>query len=169
MSNTIRKIWNAATWILVLMIAALAVLLAGVRLVGLTPYTVLSGSMEPAYPVGAIIYVRQTPPEQIRIGDPITFYLGGDKTVATHRVVAVDNQTRSFQTKGDANEAADAAPVGFDDLIGRPVFSIPRLGLLSSWLSTPPGTYISMSAAAAVMLLLLLPDLFAKPKKHDKS
>ena len=38
-----------------LLIAAAAVLLvafAGVRLVGLTPYAVLSGSMEPEYPVG---------------------------------------------------------------------------------------------------------------------
>ena len=38
-----------------LLIAAAAVLLvafAGVRRVGLTPYAVLSGSMEPEYPVG---------------------------------------------------------------------------------------------------------------------
>ena len=44
-------------------VVLLAVLLAGVRLVGLTPYTVLSGSMEPTYhvPVAALVMFASTP------------------------------------------------------------------------------------------------------------
>ena len=55
MNPTVKKVWNAVTWVLVLCVAVLAFLLAGVRLIGYTPYTVLSGSMEPTYPVGSLI------------------------------------------------------------------------------------------------------------------
>ena len=48
----ISKLWNAATTLLVTAVVVLAVLLAGVRVLGLQVYTVLSGSMEPAYPTG---------------------------------------------------------------------------------------------------------------------
>ena len=39
---------------LALVMVALTVLLVGVRVIGLTPYTVLSGSMEPTYRVGSL-------------------------------------------------------------------------------------------------------------------
>ena len=46
--KTLVKIWNVFTTLLVVFMMLMAVLLVGVRLVGLTPFTVLSGSMEPA-------------------------------------------------------------------------------------------------------------------------
>ena len=52
-----KKIWNVVSTVLVAAVVLLAVLLVGVRLFGLQVYTVLSGSMEPAYPVGSLIYV----------------------------------------------------------------------------------------------------------------
>ena len=72
MNPILKKIWNFASWLLVAAVVILAILLAGVRLVGFTPYTVLSGSMEPAYPVGSLIYVRSAAPEDISAGDAIT-------------------------------------------------------------------------------------------------
>lgn len=160
-----KKVWNTVTWLLVLCVFALAVLLAGVRLIGLTPYTVLSGSMEPAYPVGSMLYVKKIQPEQIQIGDPITFYMSSGGTVATHRVIAIDQENRQFTTKGDANDAADGSPVGFQSLIGKPVFSIPQLGIFSAWVSTPPGLYIALCTAAGIVLLVLLSGLFQKPER----
>ena len=47
MNPTLKKVWNLISWVLVSAVVLLAVLLAGVRVVGLTPYAVLSGSMEP--------------------------------------------------------------------------------------------------------------------------
>ena len=52
---------------------AAALLLAGARLVGLRTFAVLSGSMEPAYPVGSLIYVRSAEPSALECGDVITF------------------------------------------------------------------------------------------------
>lgn len=71
--KTIRKIWDGITTILVVMVVLLAIALVGVRVVGLQVYTVLSGSMEPAYPTGSVIYVKEVDYKTLEVGDPITF------------------------------------------------------------------------------------------------
>lgn len=87
MNQKVKKIWNEFTWVLVLCVFILAMLIAGIRLLGFSPYAVLSGSMEPAYHVGALIYVEKAAPEEIKVGNPITFVPNDDLVAATHRVV----------------------------------------------------------------------------------
>ena len=55
----LKKAWNVLTTIVVIIVVCAAVLLVGVRLIGLQPYTVLSGSMEPVYHTGSLIYVKE--------------------------------------------------------------------------------------------------------------
>lgn len=78
-------------------IVILAIALVGVRLVGLTPYAVLSGSMEPTYHVGSLIYVRNIEPKDIQVGMPLTFVVNEDLLVATHRVVNIEEVTSTEQ------------------------------------------------------------------------
>ena len=75
MSATIKKAWNVISWALVAAVALLALLMGGVRLVGLNPYVVLSGSMEPAYQTGSLIYVKKVDPFTLQAGDVITFMM----------------------------------------------------------------------------------------------
>ena len=163
-----KKAWDIISTILVVLVVAFAVLLVGARLVGLSVYTVISGSMEPTYSVGDLIYVKEVPPESIKVGDPITFVLNEDLVVATHRVVAVDAENQRFTTKGDANEVEDASPVHFNNLIGKPVFSIPLIGYASKWVQNPPGTYIAVGGGIVLLLAVFLPDIVAGFKKEDK-
>lgn len=51
MSKAVKKIWNRISGVLVGIVVLLAIALVGVRLIGLQPYMVLSGSMEPTYRV----------------------------------------------------------------------------------------------------------------------
>ena len=80
-----KKLWNMITTVLVALVVILAILLVGVRVIGLTPYVVLSGSMEPTYHTGSLIYVKKVDPFKIKAQTPITFMMDED-TVATHRV-----------------------------------------------------------------------------------
>ena len=199
-----RRIWSVITTIVVILIVFLAIALVGVRVVGLTPYTVLSGSMEPTYHVGSLIYVKEVEPSEVEVGDPITFVVNEDLLVATHRVVEIDVQTSRqqaivdengeamvdaegnpiyeevpldepayyFTTKGDANDAVDGAQVYYKNLLGVPVFTIPYLGYLSSWIQTKKGMIISINVALILLLLTFLPDLLRsvddEPKKKKK-
>ena len=166
--KALEKLWNVVSTILVALIVILAMLLGGVRLVGLRPFAVLSGSMEPAYHVGSLIYVKSCDPEDVKVGDPITFVLDEDLNVATHRVIEIDAASEHFYTQGDANDAPDGAPVYFKNLIGRPVFTIPYLGYFSNWITNPPGIYIGIAAAGVVLILLFLPDVLKKADEADR-
>lgn len=166
MTKAVGKAWNVISTILVALVVLLAVLLVGVRVVGLTPYVVLSGSMEPTYHVGAMIYVKEVDPAEVQVGDPITFRISDDM-VATHRVIAV-YEDGSFQTQGDANDAPDGAPVLPEDLVGKPVFSVPKLGFWADWMMKPPGLYLAVTAAVVLIVLMFLPGILKKADEADR-
>lgn len=167
--TALKKVWDVLSTVIVVLIVLLAILLAGARLVGLNAYTVVSGSMEPTYSVGDLLYVKKVSPNSIRVGDPITFVLNEDLVVATHRVIEIDDAQQHFYTKGDANEVADANPVHYKNLIGKPVFSIPLLGYVSNWVQNPPGTYIAICGGVALLLIAFLPDIIAGKKKEEEA
>lgn len=169
MNRSVKKIWNVISTILVVIVVVIALLLVGARVFGLQVYTVLSGSMEPTYHVGSIIYVKPVDPSEIKVGDPITFVMNEQLTVATHRVVRIDAENSAFYTKGDANEDPDASPVHFNNLLGKPVFTIPYLGYVSSYVQSPPGIYIAVGAGALLLALAFLPDMLSGDKKKQKN
>lgn len=154
-----------------MVLAALLVLAFGApRLFGLTPYVVTSGSMEPEYPVGSLIYVRSVSPEQVQAGQAITFYMPGSDSVATHQVRQVDAESRCFYTQGinnrdeQGNILPDAQPVPYENLIGTPVFCVPLLGWVNRLCTTPPGTYFLLGGLAAVIAVSLALDRFTPSK-----
>ena len=172
MSKTLKRIWNGFTTVLVILAVLLAALLVGARLIGLQVFTVLSGSMEPTYHVGSVIYVKSVDYTQLQAGDVITFMLDED-TLATHRIVEVvpdeeDASVLRYRTKGDANDAEDGSLVHYKNVVGTPVFSIPYLGYVANYIQNPPGTYIAIAAGAILLLLMFLPDLFGDEDKSKK-
>ena len=173
--NSIGKIllniWNKLTTVLVVLVVIMALLLAGPRIIGMQVFTVLSGSMEPTYHTGSLIYVKDVNPFKLESGDVITFMLDED-TVATHRIVEVvpdeeDSSTIRFRTKGDANNAEDGSLVHYKNVLGSPVFTIPKLGYFANFIQNPPGMYLAISAGAVILMMVFLPDLFTSDEKHE--
>ena len=165
--TTFKKVWNIASTALVVLMVLCAVFLMGSRLLGFQCYTVISGSMEPEYRVGDLLYVKEINPNDIKVGDPITFILNEDLVVATHRVVEIDAENQRFYTKGDANEIADSEPVHFNNVIGVPEFSIPKLGYVSDFVQNPPGMYITIGVGVILILAVFLPDMIGKKKEEE--
>ena len=171
MIKTIKKTANILSTLAVILALVLVLLLVAPRVFGMHVFTVLSGSMEPSYPVGSLIYVKSVDPFQLKEGDVITFLLDED-TVATHRIVDIvpDDEEDSvirFRTKGDANDAEDGSLVHCRNVVGTPIFTIPKLGFFADYIQHPPGMYIAISAAAIVLLILLLPDLLFREKEAN--
>ncbi len=164
---------------MVSLVVLVAVGLVALRLFGGEVFTILSGSMEPTFHVGSVILVRPVEPENIRVGDPISFVMNEDLLVATHRVVAItrdEDGAYLFRTKGDANNSVDGAPVHQDNVIGVAFFTIPKLGYFVSYIREPPGMYAAIAGGALLLLLFFLPDMiraFTEPgedgeKKKEK-
>lgn len=108
---------------------AFVFIIVGPSLLGNRPVVILSGSMEPAYPVGSITYYRTVPFEEISIGDVITFSISDEGVLATHRVINIDISGQSFTVKGDNNETKDSNTIFYSEVRGKTVdFAIPYAG-----------------------------------------
>ena len=128
---------NLLGTLLLLAVIGLCVPLTVPMLLGYDVFNVVSGSMEPAIPVGSMIFVRPTEAEEIREGDVIAFYRHG--VVVTHRVLDNKKISQQFVTKGDANELADMESIAYADLLGRVDHHIPMLGDITAHITTPIG------------------------------
>lgn len=179
MSRNLKKLWNVVSRILVALVVLLAIALVGVRLVGIKTYAVVSGSMEPTYPTGSLLYVKSIDIKELKVGDAITF-MADEDTVATHRIIEIipdeeDSSVLRFRTQGDANETADGTPVHYKNIIGKPMFAIPYLGYFAHFVQNPPGLYLAIGFAVVLVLLVFLPDMLEddegknKKKKSAKS
>ena len=70
-----KKFIKIVTDILLVIVLVMAAVLYIPRLMGLKTYKVLSGSMEPEYHVGSVVYVEKSSIDDIEVGDVITFYI----------------------------------------------------------------------------------------------
>lgn len=109
------------------------------RVGGATPYTILTGSMRPELPPGTLVVSRPVGPDEIGLGDVITYQRSSGKAeVVTHRVVAVsqgpDGKPR-WRTQGDANPVPDTDWVRPVQLKGRLWYSVPLLGRVNLMIS----------------------------------
>ncbi len=84
---------------------------------GLRPAVVLTGSMEPAYPVGGVLYYRPVQQEEIAVRDVLVFR-AADGTLISHRVERI-NADGTYTVRGDRLPQADPTPIAFSSVEGR--------------------------------------------------
>ena len=133
------------------------------RLMGGQIYTVISGSMEPAIPVGSLVYVEGIEPEDVMVEDVIAFYGGRDaNAIITHRVIENRVIMGEFITKGDANQTNDMNPVDYDHLIGKVEFSIPKAGGIAQILTSYEGKIAAASMIGLAVVLHLIASVLEK-------
>ena len=154
--------------ILIVILFAVVAMFAVPRIFGVHIYSVLSGSMEPSYHVGDLIYTVPQDMEDIEVGDTITFMINKDGMVATHRVVDIDEENQRFYTKGDANQSMDGSPVHYNNIVGTVEFRIPVAGYAAGFLSETPGKIIGVTIAAALLVLSVLMGRMAENARQDK-
>ena len=156
-----KKAYQIFTTLLLIILIAMAAILFLPKLLGMTPLAVLSGSMQPPYHVGSLVYVKDADPAEVQVGDPITFKISDD-TMVTHRVVAIDTEAQTFQTKGDANDNVDGGAVAYQNLVGKPVFTIPYMGYLAVYANTTTGMIVMVTVILVILILTFLPDFLMK-------
>jgi signal peptidase I len=159
--------------VIIIGIGVLVVWLAIWFVFGANPfYVVSSGSMEPVLKVNDILIVRDGGSWQdLRIGDIIVFNRpeGGDRVIV-HRIVDIDmdaNGERIVRTRGDANPASIPGtdyPIRQDDYIGKVIYVIPGIGVITKVIS-PPVNYIII----AIILAILFFNRLAKKNSSNNN
>jgi len=121
-----------AGWI-VTSVIAVAIIWFSVGLFPFHPSLIASGSMRPMLDTGDIGIIAKVPTDTIKVGDVIQFRTEADIEII-HRVIEIQETetAKYFITKGDANDTPDIDPVKPEYVEGRLVFTIPKIG----WIST---------------------------------
>ena len=122
-------------------------------------YTIVSPSMVPTINVlDVVVTMRVNSPEDIEKGDIVTFnstdyrYSG---VLVTHRILDIEKTSNGeylFTTKGDNNNTQDSSRISFDEIYGRVLFRIPKIGYIQYYLSSILG-WVAIIIAPAVMII----------------
>ena len=136
------------------LLAGAGLIFSSGTLFGFRLFIVFSGSMQPAINVDDVLIVKACAPEDVLVGDIITFQTDSGGFV-THRVQQIRTELSGepglwFITKGDANNVVDALPVEAAQLVGKVIGRLPKLGNILEW-RTP----VILALLAIVLLLLL--------------
>jgi len=124
-------------------------------LFGYKPMVVLSGSMEPTFKVGSIIYSRHVSESELKEGDIITFKLD-DGTYVSHRINSIENGL--YETKGDANDSPDPKKLTYNDIVGKDMnIMIPYVGYFVQYIQTH--MYLAIIVVVILVLEFLLSNL----------
>jgi len=119
-------------WILTTIIGV-AIIWFSAGLFPLHPALVASGSMVPEMYAGDVVIVAKVPADAIKTGDVIQFRVPAKVTVM-HRVIEIQETEGSptyFITQGDANDEPDSEPVIPENLVGKAILTIPKVGWVS--------------------------------------
>lgn len=112
-------------------------------------YVIMSGSMEPTIMTRDAIVTKRIEDVNLKVGDIITYksedpYFYG--IMITHRVVGIteENGETKYITKGDNNATNDRLPVKADQIYGKVVMVIPKIGYIQTFLATSYGWIIAV-------------------------
>ena len=166
MNSIVRYTLKCISYFIVTFVVLFAMLLVGVKLFGIQVYTVLSGSMEPTYKVGSLIYVIDIDVSDLKEKDVITFKIS-ENVVATHRIVEIvdEGNGKKFRTQGDANDFVDEGLVDSKNIVGKPVFTIPYLGYIASFMQTFSGKMITIGVGLLLVIVVVAIDMVTDDKK----
>ena len=156
-------------WLAVLIFAVVILLSVGVIMAprfGWHLNIVYGGSMEPAMDVGSLAVIPPVDPQDVEVGDIITFKWRGSSALTTHRVVDVANSDGSlmFTTKGDANEDPDSYGVPPEDVVGRVWMSVPYAGYVMDYIKTPLGFGLLIGIPAALIIGMESRNIFLQTR-----
>jgi signal peptidase len=155
MTDRRLTVGHVARGTVVAALLTVAALLVTSYVMGWRLFVVESGSMAPTYPVGSLTLVTSADPADLVVGSSIVFVSqNGSGELVSHRVVrrVETPDGLAFETRGDANPAADPLVVPVRDVRGSVAFAIPRAGTLLSFLAQPPVIAALILAPAAWLL-----------------
>ncbi len=137
-------------------------------------FTVISGSMEPKYKIGDVLVAVETKPEDIKVGDAIS-YLGNKNSfkdkVVTHEVIKIEKDRNGkyyFHAKGLANAIEDPI-VAEDQLYGVVKYRVIILSFIYKIVGTPLGFFFFVVVPLLFIIgSELVSSLMEKEEKRRK-
>lgn len=120
--------------------------------------------MEPAIMTGDVVVIQNR--GTYFINDVITFRTSSGDRIVTHRIIAVDREkVKKYSTKGDANRTGDEDAIDDQQIIGKVILVIPKLGYFVAFSKSSRGLIFLLVIPAVVLIL----DELVKIKKNAQT
>ena len=126
---------------------------------GIKTYVIISGSMEPNINIGDIVIAKsiKNKEESIKVGDIISYRKG--QNVITHRITNIEkdeNGILRIATKGDNNNTEDSERILINNIEGKVITIIPKIG------------YITLILKDKVLIILIFKIAYVYISKTEK-
>ena len=134
-------------------------------------YVIISPSMVPTIKVEDAIIILREEPEQLKVGDIITFNSSDPRysgLTITHRIVGIEkskDENLLFRTKGDNNNSEDTALVPADNIYGRVILKIPKIGYIQYILTQSYGWLLLVVIPCLGIVIYDIIKLFKSVRK----
>ncbi len=123
-------------------------------------YTIVSESMVPTIKVhDVIVDTKVDNPSSLKVGDIITFhsnFIDTNGYTITHRIISIDDTSEEirYYTKGDNNSRQDEGYITFDNITGKVIYIIPKLGKAQVFLSSKFGWLLIIFIPAVGIIIM---------------
>ena len=149
--NLLNKVIKGFFNSLMTLVLLIGILFIALYIIGIEPFVVISGSMEPTIHTGSLSFINKHAKfDSVKVRDIIAFTVAtGDRV--THRVIKITPE--GLETKGDANDVSDGISTTRMNFIGENIFSIPYAGYGIRLIQTPRGKIILGTIIVAILLV----------------
>ena len=136
-------------------------------------FSVATGSMVPVYNVGDVLISKEIKPEDIKVGDDITYV--GEKNsfkgkIVTHRVISIEKKedgNYKIITKGVANDEQDPE-IDQTQIYGKIIYKIKILSFLDRMLKNMYIFYFVIFIPTALIIYKIFKSLTANDEDEEK-
>lgn len=165
--NPRRRVFPAIWRVMLILLAAVLAITAGAlaydkfvkksKIPSVFGYSVLiiaSPSMTGAIEAGDAIIIKNS--DSYAVGDVITYFPADESYSVTHRIVRTEGD--KFYTKGDANPSEDPDPVLIEQIAGKVVVKLNKVGYFIEWLKSPAGIICAATFIVLLILIIVIED-----------
>lgn len=154
--------------IVTVVVAGLAAISLGPKVLPYQALVVRSGSMEPTIPTGSVVFYEKRAAAKVKVGDVIVFAKPGQPNEkVTHRVYQIGSAPtgRYFVTKGDANGTPDdwRVPAAGTGWIAS--FHVPYVGYLLADLQSSLGKVLLLLIPAILLAIITLYEILTERRR----
>ena len=154
--SKLKTLGKLLKWLAVVVMLAIMLLTLGILIAPRFDWRVepvLSSSMEPSIRVGGAVLVKPAEPDKIKESDVVVFESPVEPgTELCHRVVEIDEETLTLQTKGDANTEPDPFTVNLNEVSGQVVLHAPYLGYVADFARTTAGLLVLLHLPGTIII-----------------
>lgn len=136
-------------------------------------YIIITESMVPTIKVNDAVLVKRSESNELNIGDIITFKSIDERydgLVVTHRIVGSQNISTGdlvYRTKGDNNKLEDMAVVPEENIFGRVILKIPKLGYVKDFLNKPIGFILCIIIPIVMIIVINIKNIKISSREEE--